>query len=173
MSVGYDEYLVQHKANVAMGLKWLKANLPEVTDVGLGDHLEWQICVAHDASKSTVEEYDAYDKYFYGRNKSYEVVNNFRLAWLHHIHVNPHHWQHWVLVNDDPKEGTIALDMPYVYIVEMICDWWSFSWKKGNLREIFSWYDDHKEHMILSDKTRKTVEEILAKIKVKLEETKL
>lgn len=91
-------------------------------------------------------------------------------AWLHHIHENPHHWQYWVLVNDDPEEGAIALDIPYKYVIEMICDWWSFSWKTGNLYEIFDWYDAHKNHMILSEYTRELVEEILEKIKVKLDE---
>nr|DAE02562.1 MAG TPA: hypothetical protein [Siphoviridae sp. ctmYS12] len=30
------------------------------------------------------------------------------------------------------------MDMPYNYIIEMICDWWAFSWNKGNLQEIFN-----------------------------------
>lgn len=64
----------------------------------------------------------------------------------------------------------VILDMPHRYIIEMICDWWAFSWKKGNLFEIFSWYDEHKAYMKLSDKTRTTVEDILAKIKNKLED---
>ena len=64
----------------------------------------------------------------------------------------------------------VILDMPYNYIIEMICDWWAFSWNKGNLYEIFSWYDAHKAYMKLSDNTRKTVEDILGKIKDKLDE---
>lgn len=88
---------------------------------------------------------------------------------MRHIHVNPHHWQHWVLINDDPKQGTICLDMPYNYIIEMICDWWSFSFKTGNLSEIFNWYDERKTHILLSDDTRETVEDILGKIREKVE----
>lgn len=84
-----------------------------------------------------------------------------------HIHRNPHHWQHWVLIHDD--EPAEYLDMPYEYIIEMICDWWSFSHKVGKLTEIFDWYKKHKD-MQLSDKTRKTVEDILDKIKNKIEE---
>lgn len=59
--------------------------------------------------------------------------------------------------------------MPYNYIIEMICDWWAFSWNGRNLNEIFDWYDKHKDYMKLSDATRKTVEDILSKIKEKLE----
>ena len=51
----------------------------------------------------------------------------------------------------------------------MICDWWAFSWNSENLNEIFNWYDKHKDYMKLSDDTSKTVEDILSKIKEKLE----
>ena len=166
MSIQYDEYLKQHKGNVKKGFEWIRDNLPELLK---GDHdYEWQIGTAHDQSKSDPEEYDAYDKYFYGGNRSYAVVQDFNFAWLRHIHKNPHHWQHWVLIHDDPKEDTTILEMPYNYILEMVCDWWAFSWTKGNLEEIFKWYDDHKDYMKLHKRTRATVESILAKIKEKL-----
>lgn len=172
MSLEYDKYLKEHKANVGAALIWLQDNLPEVLnhkdDEGVDFDWEWQIVLKHDASKSDPEEYDAYDNYFYG-NKSYENTQKFNLAWLHHIHVNPHHWQHWVLINDYSKEGTICLDMPYNYIIEMICDWWSFSFKTGNLSGIFNWYDERKAYILLSDDTRETVEDILGKIRQKVE----
>lgn len=168
MSKEYDEYLKKHKENVKTGFEWIRNNIPEVIK---GDYdYEHQICYDHDWSKYSPDEYDAYDAYFYGGNRSYAVVQEFRKAWLIHIHWNPHHWQHWVLINDDPKEGEIILDMPYNYIVEMICDWWAFSWSKENLHEIFGWYDEHKDYMKLSPNTRKTVEDILGKIKKTLEE---
>lgn len=168
MSVQYDQYLIQHKANVTKGFAYIRDNLPEL--VNEVDDIEWQILFGHDLSKSDSDEYEAYDAYFYGGNRSYEVVKNFREAWLRHIHKNPHHWQHWILINDDPKEGEIVMDMPLNYIIEMICDWWAFSWAKGNLYEIFKWYDEHKAYMKLSDHTRKTVNDILGKIKKKLDE---
>lgn len=166
MSARYDLYLQQHKENVAKGFAWIRKNLPEL--LSNTDNVEWQTEFAHDASKSEPDEYEAYDAYFYGGNRSYKVVQNFNKAWLLHIHRNPHHWQYWVLINDDPKEGEIVLDMPYNYILEMICDWWAFSWQKKNLFEIFNWYDEHKNYIKLSNKTRKTVEDILNQIQEKL-----
>ena len=166
MSSQYDNYLTEHKENVAKGFRWLQENIPEVIE----DGFEWQICFNHDASKTDPEEYDAYDAYFYGNNRSYLVVQNFNKAWLRHIHNNPHHWQHWILINDEPKEGMVVIDMPYIYVVEMICDWWAFSWKKGDLNEIFDWYEDRKDYMKLSANTRRSVEYILGKMKDKLEE---
>ena len=167
MSAQYDLYLQQHRNNVYKGFRWIQENLPEL----LVDGVAWQTEFAHDTSKNEPDEYEAYDRYFYGNNKSYQVVQDYRRAWLLHIHRNPHHWQHWVLINDDPKEGEIALDMPYNYILEMICDWWAFSWQKGDLNEIFNWYDEHKTYMKMSPKTRKSVDTILGKMKEKLSES--
>ena len=169
MSREYDNYLTEHKGNVARGFHWIQEHLPELIPVEDGIDYEHQICFAHDKSKNESDEYDAYDAYFYGRNRSFQVVQDFNYAWLNHIHRNPHHWQHWILLNDEPNEGEIILDIPYHYILEMICDWWAFSWAKGDLTEIFNWYDQHKIYMKLSEKTRKTVENILWKIRLELE----
>lgn len=170
MSVAYGKYLERHLRNVFNGYDWIRTNLPDILN---GADYEEQIWPGHDRSKFATAEYPAYDAYFYGKEKTPEVKENFNYAWLHHIHNNPHHWQYWILHNDEPGEGMVVLDMPHQYIIEMICDWWAFSWTKGNLFEIFSWYDEHKDYMKLSGKTRKTVEDILAKIKNKLEETEV
>ena len=170
MSWEYDLYLQEHRENVAKGLEWLRENLPAVLDMLDYPSLEQQIKYNHDASKNEIDEYMAYDRYFYGRNRSYAVVQEFNHAWLKHIHRNPHHWQHWVLINDDPGEGMTVLEMPYHYIIEMICDWWAFSWREENLREIFKWYDEHKDYMKLGDRTRFNVEYILNAISKKLDE---
>ena len=82
----------------------------------------------------------------------------------------PHHWQHWVLINDEPKEGTILIEMPYPYIIEMVCDWWAFSWIQGDLSEMFAWYKDHEAYIKLHNNTRSIVEEILEMIRTKLTE---
>lgn len=184
----YNTYLTTHIGNVQQGYEWFKEYLPNLLDVD--NYFEEtayygeldDIIASHDKSKYNkipdVEqyydltlEYDAYRDYFYGEKTS-EVKEAFNRAWLAHIHANPHHWQHWLLQNDDPKIGLKILDMPYVFIIEMICDWWAFSWKAENLYEIFDWYDKNKKGILLSDKTRKTVEYILKQLKSKLDELK-
>jgi len=158
MSQEYTQYIVDHRTNVQKAYMWLvEHNLIE-------DNLMSKVAVniaAHDMSKYQPEEYDAYDSYFYGK-RTKGVENAFNYAWLHHIHANPHHWQYWVLKHDDEPEE--ALEMPKEYVYEMIADWWSFSFKKGNLKEIFGWYKEHKG-MVLHPNTRKLVEDTLAKIK--------
>ncbi len=169
MSYEYDKYLKEHRKNVTKAFKWIVENIPEVIENK--EDFEKQICLEHDKSKNQEDEYRAYDKYFYG-NKSFDVTQEFNKAWLLHIHRNPHHWQHWILVNDDGGEE-ILIEMPKIYVIEMICDWWSFSWKKGNLFEIFDWYDERKDIIKLHKKTRVLVWSTLRSIKNKLEEEKL
>ncbi len=173
MSLKYDLYLVEHKTNVMRAFTWLMENVLTINkDLGFDDFTLESVAHTincHDNSKYSKEEYEAYDNYFYGTIEADYVLHRFNKAWLHHIHNNKHHWQHWVLVNDDPALGTVALRMDRKYVVEMICDWWSFSWKTGNLREIFDWYDLNKDYMILHKETRKLVEDILDAIKQKLD----
>ena len=173
MSERYDNYIQEHKSNVIKGYNWLKGKLPDIFDEDVLNECEHNIIYGHDASKTNPDEYNAYDAYFYGGNRSFEVVDQFNRAWLLHIHRNPHHWQYWILRNDNPDEGEILIDMPDCYIIEMICDWWSFSWKQENLYEIFKWYEERKDYIKLSDYTRKKVEDILNKMHIVLDNDKL
>ena len=176
MSKEYDEYLRSHIANVTVALKWIADNLTDSNwfhDTDISEALEF--VNLHDRSKGTKEEYDPYDVYFYGNNRSYSVVSAFDYAWLLHQNRNQHHWQYWVLIKDDDDNGQVQLkplQIPLPYVLEMIADWWSFSWKSGNLEEIFDWYDKHKKSMLLHDKTRKIVEGILKEIWDILQEQK-
>lgn len=180
----YEEYLETHIGNVQKGYQWLKDNIPEILsednyfeEITYYGELD-EIIEKHDQSKyrkipdaenyyDLTPEYDAYAEYFYGKDgKTPQVQKRFDLAWLAHIHANPHHWQHWMLQNDE--DGLQLLDMPYVFIIEMICDWWSFSWKQNKLDEIFNWYEQRKDGILLSDKTRATLENILNTMKERL-----
>ena len=166
MSIEYDQYLNEHIKNVKRGLEWMRDNL-ELTGDDITDAILW--ADNHDHSKWGTSEYNQYDEYFYGGNPSFKIALDFKYAWLHHQNRNPHHWQYWVLINDDPNENIMPLPIPMVYIYEMIADWWSFSWKDGNLFEIFDWYDAHKDYILLERSTRIVVEDLLKRMKEKLE----
>lgn len=164
MSQAYDEYLHEHISNVNRAWWWLE-------DHGIiPPHMAYEAerLTLHDDSKYTAEEYDAYDDYFYGKEGRDEddisvIDASFDYAWLHHIHNNPHHWQYWVLINDD--DGTKALEMPESYAYEMLSDWFSFALKNGKPAEIFDWYDKHKDKMVLHPATKILIEEALEKMK--------
>lgn len=165
MSIAYDQYLTEHIDHVKNGISWLYDHIPYIRTL-IPNRIDiMTLGYMHDNSKYELAEYDAYDEYFYGK-KNADVEKAFDYAWLHHIHCNPHHWQYWVLIHDD--EPMEALEMPETYVIEMIADWWSFSWKKENLTEIFGWYENHKEGMILHPNTRELVEKILDLMKEEL-----
>ncbi len=160
MSQLYDDYLREHAANVYKAWLWMWDN--HLVSPTYGMKIE-NLMLIHDASKRKKDEYRAYDDYFYGSGNR----SDFQRALLKHIHRNPHHWQHWVLVDED--ESMEALEMPPEYVYEMIADWWSFFLKRGNLRGIFSWYEMHEPGIILHPKTKSLVESILRQIKEKLD----
>jgi len=169
MSKEYDEYLREHIGAVRKAGAWMVDNLKTIRDMrpldvhAFGKHVE-----NHDRSKWGVAEYGPYDAYFYGDRDE----DAFNRAWLYHIHKNPHHWQHWLLMNDDGKyrdpDKVIPIEMPRVYALEMVADWWSFSWRSGNLEEVFGWYEGHRDNIILHPKTREYVESVLDEILVRL-----
>lgn len=172
MSKQYDDYLMKHKNGVQISYEWIKNNIPTILPLeedAVMERLEYNINF-HDASKYGEEEYLAYDIHFYGDTKTEQSEKMYQKAWLHHIHANPHHWQHWVLINDNPDKGEISLQMPYENVIEMICDWWSFSWREGKPRDIFKWYDEHKDYMKMHEETRKQINDILDKIRNALDE---
>ena len=132
----YLKYLIKHKYYVAK----------ECFKVGL----YWR-GIVHDLSKFTLSEWIAYRNYFYGTPDEIK----FNEAWLNHIHKNKHHHQHWVLRNDD---GTVvALDIPNVYVLEMVCDWIGAGLAITGRREVKEWYEKNKDKMVLSDLTKAKV----------------
>ena len=151
--VEYTNYVEGHKKRVSQFADWMKENLPEVFDrPGLEDFDE--LIKEHDDSKYSIEEFEAYADHFYGsKNNDFE----FDQAWEHHWQNNEHHPEHW-----------LGEDMPYIYILEMLCDWGSFSIDKGDFTELINYYyskakDDEEKN--LSDNTKEIIEEILSKIK--------
>lgn len=154
----YDAYLAAHFNGIQNGYAWLLENWPELLETGC-EGLEVNL-QKHDASKRVQDEYPAYAAYHFSKTKvTAEVEAAYRKAKLHHFHNNPHHWNHWVYVDDN--NNFTAVEIPKVYVVEMILDWWSFSWRSGDLREIRRWYRDNKNKIVLHPNTRVLVEEII------------
>lgn len=166
MSEQYDKYLKEHIDNVQKAwneLKPLLQYLPvEITSFIHNSLIEYMI-KHHDESKYEVGEYNPYDDYFYTEktDENREEINKaFAYAWNTHQKMNTHHWQYWVLLNDDGT--TKVLDMEIHSILEMFCDWWSFSWKQNNPREILDFYKDNRDKMQLSEYTQNIVEKLLS-----------
>ena len=151
----YKDYVLQHKENVKKFADWLKEKCPEVFEgVDLG-HFDDMIR-EHDDSKFSEEEFEAYANFWYNDKEHYDYDPAYEAAWEHHWLNNEHHPEYW---NGD--------DMPYIYILEMLCDWGSFSIAKGNFKELSDYYfneardDSEKE---LSEATKEIIEDLLIKI---------
>jgi hypothetical protein len=155
----YRKYIYEHKKRVKQFADWMKENLPEIfNEPGLDDFDE--LISEHDDSKFSEEEFEPYAQKFYGKQdingKPLEYIPGWDEAWEHHWMNNEHHPEFW-----------LGKDMPYIYILEMLCDWGSFSIAKGNLIELIDYYysearDDEEKN--LSDNTKIIIEEILSKI---------
>lgn len=164
MYLKYLKYLIKHKWFVFI----------ECTKAG-----EIWLGILHDLSKFRPDEFIPYARYFYGKYPNHEtcssaykyvytgpyqenINHDFDVAWLQHQHRNPHHWQHWLLQEDD---GDLKiLDMPTAYIREMIADWKGAGRAitgKNDPEECKNWYNKNQNKIKLESFTKSYVLSIL------------
>jgi hypothetical protein len=117
--------------------------------------IPWQ-GITHDLSKFSQAEFGPYARYFFGGKKNQE---EFDLAWLHHVHHNPHHWLYWVLPGDETSKPRV-FEMPGKYRLEMLADWEGAarakSPKAGEMAARH-WYLKQQAVIILHPATREAV----------------
>lgn len=121
----------------------------------------WNLII-HDWSKFTPAEWFAYTEHFYGKDRGTPFrphSSDFRIAWLHHIHLNPHHWNHWVEIGNRGK--VIAYEMPEKYAREMIADWLGAERGISGTWDYRKWWDVNKDKVVLHPKTRDLVLQLL------------
>ena len=134
-----------------------------------GHGLYWQGLV-HDNSKFRPDEWFPYVHFFYGKQKEirgetgyYKPTDTgdkaFDFAWLLHQKRNRHHWQWWILPEDEG--GIKVIEMSRKDKIEMLCDWIGagkaqghFSPKDDYLRETRNWWKANNHKMQLHPKTR-------------------
>jgi hypothetical protein len=124
----------------------------------------------HDASKFTEAEYPHYARQFFGDK---DDPNGFARAWLHHIHYNDHHWQHWIFPDGYNLKGSSlqngVMVMPEVCVREMVADWMGASYAYTDSWDMSDWLnkhfcDDSDKRIILHSETRLIVYDILFSI---------
>lgn len=151
----YKQYVLTHKSRVKAFYWWLQKAVPEVLAEVNKSELQ-ELIEYHDDSKFGEEEFEPYARFWGNESDDYAWDPEYEAAWEHHWMTNEHHPEHW-----DGK------DMPLIYILEMLCDWGSFSIASHNMRELIDYYyeearDDTEKN--LSENTKKKIEEILSKI---------
>lgn len=126
-----------------------------------GRGLYWRGLV-HDLSKFRPSEWGPYADYFYGRKVRgktgyYKPTDTghagFDFAWLLHQKQNDHHWQWWVLPEDEG--GTKVLEMSEAARREMLCDWLGASRAQGHggIAGVRKWYRENQSKMQLHPQT--------------------
>lgn len=94
-------------------------------ELGVSHNVVQNIIDKHDLSKFGSDEFTGYRTKFYPVEGEVIPEEDFDLAWLHHIRNNKYHPEYWIIPD---AKGNKILEMPREYIVEMICDWQSFSY---------------------------------------------
>lgn len=124
----------------------------------------WRALV-HDVSKFRPSEWFPYAYTFYAPNghKRYQETEAFNTAWLLHQHRNPHHWQHWVLRQDEGPD--VVIEMPRKYVLEMVADWMGAGRAITGEWRVFAWYNKNKDKILLHPDTRTLVESVLVESK--------
>ena len=162
-SLRYLNYIIRHKWFVFVaGVK-----------IGVPLHL----LLFHDWSKFKPSEWRAYRNYFYRKDTEeglraisefgvaeaapygFFQKDRFNIAWLHHQRRNKHHWQYWLLHQDDGSEFPVS--MPMRYIREMVADWAGAGKAITGKWEVAAWYEENMKKIIVRCSTRLAIENIL------------
>lgn len=139
--------------------------------------------IMHDMSKFLPSEFIPYARFFYGKYPSLNDVHGdqrnrisiwkegaakaFDFAWLLHQKRNDHHWQWWILPEDDG--GTKIMPMSLNAIKELVADWIGAGRAISGRKDPWPWYQANKGHMQLNPDTRRIIEMSLEALHKRIE----
>lgn len=129
--------------------------------------------ILHDCDKFMLDVIVPYSNYFFGPGRNPEEIRGktkyydpvymtefgFDKAIFKHFHRSFHHWQSYVICNNDGSP--VAFEIPEKYLIEMLCDWVGAGRAQKNGIDTKDWYMMNKDKMVLHPTTRKRLEELL------------
>lgn len=102
-------------------LKTIRTHRKYVRQMCFKVGLYWQ-GLTHDLSKYSIEELKMC-KYWTGKRSPHQEcreILGYSPSWIHHYHINKHHFQYWW---DETEDGKIVpIKMPFKYLLESFCD---------------------------------------------------
>lgn len=132
----------------------LFAHVEYVRDAGRKLGISDKQLAQHDTSKFTLHELPYYARNFHGDKQD---PDGFARAWLHHIHHNPHHWQHWIFpdsftpMGSDVRSGVV--EMPQEHAIEMVADWMGASMTYTGSWDMAEWLTKNTPEIRVHPKT--------------------
>lgn len=122
--------------------------------------------ICHDISKFRPGEFIAYADYYYDNHINTDQAHKpavrddspHFLAWLIHQKRNRHHWQWWILHQEN--SNTTVIPMSDQYIKEMVADWRGAGKAQGK-PDTMAWYKANRDNIVLHATTRIKVEQLL------------
>ena len=126
----------------------------------------------HDLSKYTPTEFLMGVKYYQGNrspNSAEREDKGYSSAWLHHKGRNKHHLEYWMDYAIGPEKKIVGVEMPKVYVAEMLCDRIAASrvYKKEAYTDAspYEYYMRSKEQGIVHPETHRLLIELLTILK--------
>lgn len=127
----------------------------------------WRLII-HDWSKFFPSEFFLYSRWKYGEATNAE----WSIGWLHHLHYNPHHPEHWILSwHGDPTfyagigepivQYISVLPMPEIYVREFVADMMATSKQVSGSHDIARWLNKNGPRMRLHDETVTRLERVM------------
>lgn len=157
----YTDYINEHISNINKAFNQYGEYLANILEIDL---YELQMVIQnHDKSKFSKNEFSGYANYFFAGSNEEKEINkpDMDVAWLHHMNNNQHHPEYWILRDSD---GIRPLEMPDIYIAEMILDWTAMGYKFNNTA--YDWFNKKEEyykkcmHSSTFAKTKMTIKEL-------------
>lgn len=127
----------------------------------------------HDLSKFSPIEFIESAKYWTGTRSPIDMCKEkygYSEAWLHHKGRNKHHYEYW---QDNFDKGGEALQVPFEYAVEMICDFIGAA--RAYMGDGFSfateweWWINKRETRAMHDQTKIFISLVLKELVQNLE----
>lgn len=165
-----EEYLISGHPDE---MKWLHAyadslhkHIDAVQEAGKRLGVPSHQLSYHDNSKFDTEEFPHYARQFHGDAGD---PDGFAGAWLRHLHLNKHHWQHHIFPDDYRLKGSTieeggVMQMPENYALEMVSDWMGASYVYTGSWQMEDWLAKNSRKVILHSKTSIYVREVLSSL---------
>lgn len=122
----------------------------------------------HDLSKYSPAEFHESVKYFQGNRSPYmkeKELFGYAPGWLHHKGRNKHHWEYWYDIIQGEWQ---PLEMPFPYVVEMLCDRVAACrvYLKNNYvrTSALEYYNSRNDKTFMHPKTRMEIERLLTMV---------